>query len=72
MADDSTPTPARAPRKRAATKAPKLPEFQLTTQKCPMVCEAGEVPVFDPATGLWGRGPCVRCMGTGEVEVQRV
>jgi hypothetical protein len=60
-----------APRKRAPRKtAPPKPELQLVTEPCPLGCEHGEVPKFDPTTGLWGRDVCGRCLGVGEIERQ--
>lgn len=59
------------PRKRAPRKAaPPKPTFQLVTEPCPLTCEKGEVPKFDPATGLWERAVCGRCMGAGVIERQ--
>lgn len=73
MADTDPAKPARAPRKRPSVKAPSIPQpqFELITEPCPMVCEKGEVPVFDPQHGSWARDTCRRCMGAGVIEVQR-
>lgn len=61
---------AETPRKRAPRKAAPPKPLQMVTEPCPLTCESGEVPKFDPATGQWERAQCGRCLGAGVIERQ--